>query len=239
MGNSQSDSKLITACKNNVDYYAIDLIDNHIKSIDELNTVDNYRNTALMIACENNLTNVATKLIEKKVNLNCKNTSGETALSICIKKSNSYSVENQVKIADIALLLITNEADLNNYPYLALSIYYRCYQVADKLLQCSINLNALHDNISAVIAACATDQKQLIENLIRRGADLTIGRVYGCDGFITYRNGVDAIIKTGNLPILYKIMKEKYGDNYHDEFDKLLKNGKIKNLPQYNSTPGI
>jgi hypothetical protein len=178
---------------------------NHIKGanklIDEgydLESQDNKGKTALMYACEKNLSQIAIKIIVKGCHLNLQDNRGKTALMYACE-NNSEEIVNQ---------LIANEYELNldlqdskGRTALITACFHNNRNIVNQLIVSDYDLNLdIQDTRgrTALMTACFYDYREILNQLI----------VCGCNLNIIDNNGKNALMTAcyRKLPVIINIL---------------------------------
>ena len=217
--NNNNETLMIMLCKNRHSIFALDLLkkDNKKEKIKldlNINYQDNMGYTALMYAIENNLLNIAIKIISKMDNVNQINKKNETALMIASKLNCEKVMNELLKRKNI------NINHKNNKSMTAL-IYASCEQHYD-----AVNLLTSHKDCDAMIKD-NKGEDALSHSLPMLNETLTMRIVEKMEHFdYIYPNGKtildDMIYFKLNKLIDYVITSKKYNFEFVDSTNKTL-----------------
>jgi ankyrin repeat protein len=144
----------------------------------DINKVDDNDNTLLHIACDKKQKNCAEMLIKKGININAVNKDGNAAVHLACD------------MTDIIKMLIDNGAIINKFNgnghnVLHIACLYGCFESVKLLLEnkyLDVNIKNRFGN-TPVITAGLLGYKNIVELLIKEGADLHVTNYIGQNFF--------------------------------------------------------
>jgi ankyrin repeat protein len=184
------------------------------KGID-INTKDNYGETALIKSYENDNFDILKYLIEKGLDINTKNYKGYNPLLISCMWPYFELIENLIKEYKADIHVTDNDG--NTPLHLVFHCEYPEIEIVEFLLDNGANINA-KNNRGENVLRCACEHygiEDIIKLLIEKGADINMKDNKG-------RTALKAACETEDLPVVKLLIENGANVNIKDIYGKLL-----------------